>query len=113
LAGDGGGVRVKVGVQVGNGVGESNEGVVKTEGVVKAKDVNNCRVGEEVGIKVGVAVGTEVEVAMLFPSTSESEKPPRSKPIEARATTIPKNTCRKFFIANSLQATLSRPASGH
>ena len=100
-------MRVNVGVQVGNGVGESGKGVVKAEGV------NTCQVGEEVGIKVGVAVGTEVEVAMLFPSTSESEKPPRSKPIEARATTIPKNTCRKFFIANSLQATLSRPASGH
>ena len=99
-------MRVSVGVQVGNGVGESNEGVVKTEGVVKAKDVNNCRVGEEVGIKVGVAVGTEVEVAMLFPSTSESEKPPRSKPIETRAIMIPTNTCRKFFIVWSLEASL-------
>jgi hypothetical protein len=25
---------------------------------------------------------------------------------------IPKNTCRKFFIASSLEAILARPASG-
>jgi hypothetical protein len=102
LVGGGGGVEVRVGVQVGSGVGESSEDVVETDGV------NGFQVGEEVGIKVGVAVGVEVavevEVAMLFPSASESEKPPRSKPIEARATRIPVNNCCKFFIAGSLQA---------
>ena len=43
-------MRVKVGVQVGDGVGESSEGVVE------AGDVNACQVGEEVGVKVGVGV---------------------------------------------------------
>jgi hypothetical protein len=89
---------------VGNGVGETSGGLVKAEGV------NGCQAGEEVGIKVGVGVGAEMEVVMLFSSTSESEKPPKSKPIEARAMMIPRNTCRKFFIASSLRATLPRPA---
>jgi hypothetical protein len=104
-------VRVKVGVQVGGGVGESSEGVGEVEGV------NGSLVGEEVGGKLGGCVGVkvelEVEVAILLPSASESEKPPRSKPIEARAMRIPRNTCCKFFTASSLQAVLPRPASIH
>ena len=105
-------MRVNVGVQVGNGVGESGKGVVKAEGV------NTCQVGEEVGARVGVGVGTEVEMevgvgeAMLFPSARESEKPPRSKPIEARAMIIPRSTCHKIFIAGSLRSPLRKPASG-
>ena len=95
---------VREGVQVGSSVGESTKVVEKAEGV------KSCLVGEEVGVKVGVGVGVEVRVgvnvAMLFPSASESEKPPSSKPIEARAMKIPRNTCRKLFIASSLQATL-------
>ena len=105
MIGGGGGVKVKVGVQVGSGVGESCKGVVETEGV------NGSQVGEEVGVKLGV--GVAVEVAMLFPSARDSDKPPRSKPIEARAMMIPRNSCDKFFIASSLQTTLPRPASGH
>jgi hypothetical protein len=109
--GGGGGVKVKVGVQVGNGVGESNDGVVETEGV------NGCQVGEEVGNKVGVGVGVgadvEVEVAMLLPSANDNEKPPSSKPIEARAMIIPRSSCRKIFIAGSLQRPLPKQASGH
>ena len=103
------GVQVEngVGVQVGNGVGESSEGVLMAEGVI------GCQVGEEIGVKVGAGVGTEVEVAMLVPSASESEKPPSSKPIEARAMINPKDTCHKFFTASSLRATLPRPVSGH
>ena len=119
MVGSGGSVRVKVGVQVGvqvensvvvrvgTGVGESSEGVLMAVGVL------GCQVGEEIGVMVGVGVGAEVEVVMLFPSASESEKPPSSKPIEARAMIIPKNTCHKFFTAGSLRATLPRPASGH
>jgi hypothetical protein len=98
-------VRVNVGVQVGNGVGESGKGEVEADGV------NTCQVGEEVGARVGVGVGAEVAVevevgvavAMLFPSASESEKPPSSKPIEARAMTIPRNTCCKIFIVGSIR----------
>ena len=93
-------MRVSVGVQVGEEVGEFSEGVMKAEGVT------NCPVGEEVGRKVGEGVGVEVEVARLFPSANESEKPPRSKPIETRAIMIPTNTCRKFFIVWSLEASL-------
>ena len=106
-------MRVNVGVQVGNGVGESGRGEVEADGV------NTCQVGEEVGAKVGVGVGAVVTVdvgvavAMLFPSASESEKPPRSKPIEARAMTIPRNTCCKFFIVGSLRQPFQRLASGH
>jgi len=74
--------------------------------------VNGCQVGEEVGVKVGVEVGLDVEVALLFPSANESDKPPSSKPIEARAMMIPRNTCRKFFIASFLQATFPGQASG-
>jgi len=109
LVGGAGGVRVKLGVQVGSGVGESSEGVVEIEGG------SGCQVGEEVGIRVGVGVGVDdkVAVAMLFPSASESEKPPRSKPIEARAIRTPMNNCRKFFMVGFLQAVPLRPASGH
>ena len=109
MVGAGGGVEVRVLVRVGDGVGESSEGLVETEGV------NGSHVGEEVGIKVGVGVevGMEVEVAMLFPSASESAKPPRSKPIEARAIRTPMNNCRKFFMVGFLQAVPLRPASGH
>ena len=100
-------MRVTVGVQVEDGVAESNTGVMETEREV------GCQVGEEVGVWVRVAVGVAVEVAVrVFPSASESEKPPSSKPIEAKAMIIPKNTCRKFFIASSLEAILARPASG-
>ena len=113
MIGGGGGVKVRLGVQVGNGVGEFNEAAVGSEGV------NFCKVGEEVGIKVevGVGVGAEVEVefeeAILLPSANESEKPPRSKPTEASAMMIPRNTCRKLFTASSFRATLPRPAAGH
>jgi hypothetical protein len=108
-------VRVNVGVQVGNGVGVSGKGEVEADGV------NTCQVGEEVGTKLGVVVGAEVAVevrvavvvAMLVPSARESEKPPSSKPIEARAMNIPRSTCHKFFIVGSLRSTLQRPASGH
>jgi len=106
-------VVVKVGLKVGEGVGESREELVKAEGV------NGCIMGEEVGVKVGVGEGAEVEVevefeeAILLPSASESEKPPRSKPTEARAMMIPRNTCRKLLTASSLRATLPRPVSGH
>ena len=99
---------VTVGVQVEDGVAESNTGVMETEREV------GCQVGEEVGISVRVAVGVAVEVALIvFPSASESEKPPSSKPIEARAMMIPRNTCRKLLTASSLRATLPRPVSGH
>jgi hypothetical protein len=116
--GGAGGVKVRVEVQVGNGVGESIEGLVKAEGV------NGRKVGEVVGVKVGVAVGVDVGVAvradveadvegaLLFPSARERDKPPRSKPIETRAMKIPRNTCRKFFIPIFLQATLPGQASG-
>ena len=106
-------VGVRVGVKMGEGVGESSEELVKAEGV------NGCIVGEEVGVKVGVSVGVgaEVEVefeeAILLPSANESEKPPRSKPTEASAMMIPRNTCRKLFTASSFRATLPRPAAGH
>ena len=106
MTGDGGGVRVKVGVQLGSGVGESNKGGVGTEGV------NGFQVGEDVGVKLGAGVEVKVEVAMLFPSARDSDKPPSSKPIEARAIRIPRNTCDKFFIAGSFQATFPRSASG-
>jgi hypothetical protein len=98
---------------VGKGVGESSEELEKAEGV------NGCIVGEEVGVKVGVCVGVRAEVkvefeeAILLPSASESEKPPRSKPTEASAMMIPRNTCRKLFTASSLRATLPRLASEH
>jgi hypothetical protein len=99
------------GVKLGLGVGETSKGVAETEDVVMVVGVNGNQVGDEVGVKVRVVVG--VAVARLFPSASESERPPRSKPIETRAMTIPRNTCLKIFIAVSLQATLPRPASGH
>ena len=96
-------------VRVGSGVGESSEGVVETEGV------NGCQVGEDVGnkVRVGVEVEIEVEVAAVFPSAKESEKPPRSKPIETKAMRIPVITCRKIFMAGSLQPALLLPASEH
>ena len=99
MVGGAGGVNVRVGVQVGSGVGEPGKGVVETEGV------NGCQVGDAVGINVEVGVGVEVEVAVatLFPSASESEKPPKSKPIEVMAIRMPANNCRKFFMAGSLQ----------
>ena len=53
MVGGAGGVRVKLGVQVGSGVGESSEGVVEIEGG------SGCQVGEEVGIRVGVGVGVD------------------------------------------------------
>jgi hypothetical protein len=91
-------------------VGDSNDGLVKADGV------NGCQVGEEVGVSVGdaegVAVEVVVEVALLFPSARESDKPPSSKPIEARAMMIPRNTCRKFFITSFLRATFPGQASG-
>jgi hypothetical protein len=108
-----------LGVKVEDGVGESREGVAE------ADDVVCCQVGEEVGVRGRVAVGEEVggrgrvvvgeevEVArIVFPSASEREKPPSSKAIDTRAMINPKNTCHKFFIACSLQATLARLASG-
>jgi hypothetical protein len=88
------------------GVGESDDRVVEAEGV------NGCQVGEEVGIKVGAGVRVEVKVgvrvARLLPSANDNEKPPRSKPIETRAMVIPSNSCRKFFIAVSLQEPLPK-----
>ena len=114
MTGGGGGVKVRVGVQLGNGVGESTEGVV--ESVVDSVGVMGCQVGEELGIKVGtgvgVAGGVAVEVAMRLPSANDNEKPPSSKPIEARAISIPVNSCRKLFIAVSLQIPLPGQASG-
>ena len=107
MIGGGGGVRVKVAVQLEKGVGVNSKGVVEAEGV------NACQVGEAVGIKVRVGVAVEVEVALLFPSARDNEKPPRSKPIEARAMKIPRSICHRFFISGSLQATLPRPAQGH
>jgi hypothetical protein len=103
-------LRVKLGVQVGKGVGDSNEVLVEADGV------NGCKVGDEVGVNVGDGVGdgegVDVEVALIFPSSNESEKPPNSKPIEARAMIIPRNTCCKFFITGFLRATFPGQASG-
>jgi hypothetical protein len=94
-------VRVTVAVQVDEGVTESNTEVVEAEREV------GCQVGEEVGVRVRVAVRVAVEVAVVgFPSASESEKPPSSKPIEANATIIPKNTCSKFFMLALLRRLL-------
>jgi hypothetical protein len=94
-----------VAVQVDEGVTESNAEMVEAEREV------GCQVGEEVGVRVRVAVRVTVAVAVVvFPSASESEKPPSNKLIEANATIIPKNTCSKFFISSSLEATLVRLA---
>jgi hypothetical protein len=92
----------KVGVKLGKDVGENvREGVGEgvRDGVGESVEgVNGCKVGEYVGVRV--CVGTRV--VLMFPSTRESEKPPRIKPMEARAMMIPRNTCHKFFIASSL-----------
>jgi hypothetical protein len=104
---------VKLGVHVEKAVGASNDGLVISDGV------NVCKVGNEVGVNVGGGVGdcvgdgvgVAVEVALIFPSASESEKPPSSKPIEARAMKIPRNTCCKFFITGFLGATFPGQAS--
>jgi hypothetical protein len=98
------GVRVKVGdsvrVKAEDGVGV-DEGVGVGE---SAEEVICCKEGEFVGVRVGVM---EARVVVMFPSASESEKLPSTKPMEASATMIPRNPCRKFFMANSLQAALS------
>jgi hypothetical protein len=88
-------VGVKVRDRVGDSVGELTEGMI------------GCKVGEFVGVNVNV--GTWLVV--LFASARESEKPPMIKPMEARAMRTPRNACREFFIADSLQATPLQPAS--
>lgn len=101
---------VLLGVQIGKAVGDSNDGLVNAGGV------NGCPVGEEFGVNVGdfvrEGVGVAEEMTLIFPSASESEKPPSSKPIETRAMKIPRNTCCKFFITGFLQATFPGQASG-
>ena len=97
-------MRVRVGVKLGSGVEET------TEGMLDAGGVNGCQVGDGVDVRVGAGVG--VNVAALFPSACESKMAPRSRPIETMAMMIPRNTCRKFCIANSLQAPLPGPAAG-
>ena len=88
-------VRANVRDNVGVGVAEATEAV------------NGCKVGE----MVGVSVRGEAGLAKMFPSASESEKPPKIRPVEARATSIPRKTCRKFFTASPLQTTLPQLAS--
>lgn len=56
--------------------------------------MHGCQAGEEVGGKVRVGVGF---VASL-PSARDSERPPRIKPMEARAIMIPPSICHRFFI---------------
>jgi hypothetical protein len=89
-------VEVKLEVKVRDGVGEITEGV------------NGCKVGELEDVCVNVGN----RLIVLFASARESEKPPMIKPMEARAMRTPRNTCREFFIADSLQASPLQPASG-
>lgn len=107
------GVRVRDGVDV--GVGESARGVEEEGQVGEEVAVRACvevNVEVEVGMEDGVEDGVEEELVTIPPSARESEKPPRSKLMDARAMTIPRNTCRRLFIINSLQVTLPPPASG-
>jgi hypothetical protein len=96
-------VNVKVEVKVGDGVGVEMRGNVGefAEGITGS--------GVAGLVVTWVCVGAKMDV--MFPSVRESEKPPRSKPMEARAIMIPRNTCRKFFITCSLLTTLSQPVS--
>jgi hypothetical protein len=56
--------------------------------------MHGCRAGEEVGGKVREGVGFVV----ILPSARDSERPPRIKPMEARAIKIPPSICHRFFI---------------
>jgi hypothetical protein len=97
-----------VGVKVGDSVKvKAEDGVDVDEGKgvgESAKDVICCKDGEYVGVRVGVM---EARVVVMFPSARESEKLPSTKPMEASATMIPRNPCRRFFMVNSPQAALS------
>jgi hypothetical protein len=105
--GDALGVQVKVQVEVHvevNVRARSGEGVeVTTVGVT----------GSNVGDRVGTRVSVGTTPAAKLPSLSESEKAPKIKPMETRAMTIPRSTCRKSFIVISLQTALPQPASEH
>jgi hypothetical protein len=108
LVGGGGRLGVHVGVKVGSKAAVTVEVKVKDGVGELTEGVNGCKVGELEGVSVNV--GNRLMV--LFASARESEKPPMIKPMEARAMRIPRNTCREFFIAGSLQAIPPRPASG-
>jgi hypothetical protein len=82
-------VNVMVGDKIRITVGDVVKGFAEVDngiGVVEGNDVGSCP-------------GAWVE--LMLASTKESEKAPRTRPIEISAIRKPRNTCRKFFIAIS------------
>jgi len=111
-------VGVQMGVQL---IVQVADKVGKAEGVQVEDQVREA-VGVQMGVQARVQVGVQMagrevgkpsfegdgcQVRLLvivddrvgpgrrmFPSTRESERPPKSKAMETRAMTIPRNTCR-------------------